>query len=226
MIEDDAKISAYVATILASGGYDPIRAYEGKEGVSLAACHSPELILLDMGLPDMDGLDVLRRVREWSDVPIIVLSARQSEGEKVAALDAGANDYVTKPFGNEELLARIRSALRVYRRGKSDGSKVVFENGQLRIEYEKRLVLVAGKPVHLTPMEYKIVVLLSHNVGKVMTHDQIINQLWGPYTYDSQILRVNVGNIRRKIEKNPADPHYITTEIGVGYRMAEIGPIE
>ena len=222
IIEDDKKICSFVSTILESNGYTPINAGSGNEGISLAASHTPVLIVLDLGLPDMDGIKVLQQIRKWSDIPIIVLSARQNENEKVTALDAGANDYVTKPFGNDELIARIRSSIRIYNRMKSPYANLIFENGSLRIDYEKRLVSIENNNIHLTPVEYKIIVLLAQNAGRVMTHDQIINQLWGPFSSDNQILRVNVANIRRKIEKNPADPQYITTEIGVGYRMTEL----
>ena len=221
IIEDDKKISSFVCTILESNGYEPVPVYTGREGISLTASHAPVLILLDLGLPDMDGSEALRRIREWSDIPIIVLSARQNENEKVEVLDAGANDYVTKPFGNDELLARIRSAIRIYNRMKAPNTSAVFVSGDLRIDYEKRLVTVDGENVHLTHVEYRILTLLCQNAGKVMTHDQIISKLWGPFSPDSQILRVNVANIRRKIEKIPADPQYIITEIWVGCRMTE-----
>lgn len=221
VVEDEKKIGSFISTILESGGYEPIYTGTGKTAILLAASHTPVLILLDLGLPDIDGMEVLRRIREWSDIPVIILSARQNESEKVLALDNGANDYITKPFGNDELLARIRSAIRIYHRISSSSERAFFKNGELLIEYDKRLITVEGKRVHLTPIEYKIVVLLSQNAGKVMTHEQIIKKLWGPYSSDSQILRVNVANIRRKLEKNPADPQYIITEVGVGYLMTE-----
>lgn len=221
VVEDDRKISTFISTILASAGYVPLQAYNGKTGISMAAAHVPVTVILDLGLPDMDGVEVLRRIREWSDIPVIVLSARQNEDEKVEALDIGANDYVTKPFGNNELLARIRGAIRIYQRINAPNTNTCYENGELRVEYEKRLVSVGGEKVHLTPIEYSILLLLAQNAGKVMTHDQIIRQLWGPYSSDAQILRVNVANIRRKIEKNSADPQYIITEVGIGYRMVE-----
>ena len=222
IIEDEKNLASFVSSILTYHGYNVQKAGSGEVGIGMAASHSPDLILLDLGLPDMDGAAVLERIREWSDVPVIVVSARQNEQEKVKCLDAGANDYVTKPFGSDELLARIRAAIRIYRRSVSSRRDSVFANGGLAIDYEKRIVSVEGNPVHLTPIEYKIVVLLSQNAGKVLTHDFILGQLWGPYASDSQTLRVNVANIRRKIEKNPADPLYIVTEVGVGYRMTEI----
>ena len=222
LIEDEKKLSSFIITVLSYHDYDVIHADSGNVGIHMAASHMPDLILLDLGLPDMDGMDVLKRIREWSDSPVIVVSARQNEQEKVNALDNGANDYVTKPFGNDELLARIRSAIRIYRNSLGARTKSVFTNGGLTIDYEKRIVKVDNAPVQLTPTEYKIIVLLSQSVGKVLTHDFISTRLWGPYTSESQTIRVNVANIRRKVEKNPADPYYILTEVGVGYRMAEI----
>ena len=223
LVEDEKKLSSFIATLLSYHKYDVVSAESGDMGIHMAASHMPVLILLDLGLPDMDGMDVLKRIREWSDVPVIVVSARQNEQEKVLALDNGANDYVTKPFGNDELLARIRSALRIYRNSRAARTKSVFTNGGLTIDYEKRDVIVNDDPARLTPTEYKIIVLLSQNVGKVLTHDYISNCVWGPHTSENQTIRVNVANIRRKIEKNPADPEYILTEVGVGYRMPEIG---
>ena len=222
--EDERRINSFMASVLESNEYIPVQVYSGREAIEKAASTPPALILLDLGLPDIDGMEVLRRVREWSDVPVIVVSARQNESEKVKALDAGANDYVTKPFGNEELLARIRSALRIHNRIKQPKLDPTFRSGSLFIDYEKRMVTLSGKEVHLTPIEYGIVLLLSQNAGKVMTHDRIIENLWGPYASDSQLLRVNVANIRRKLEDNPADPVYIITEVGVGYKMAEHQP--
>jgi two-component system KDP operon response regulator KdpE len=223
LIEDEKNLISFITTILSYHNYKIIGANSGELGIHMAASHTPELILLDLGLPDMDGIQVLERIREWSDVPVIVVSARQNEREKVIALDKGANDYVTKPFGNEELLARIRTAIRIHKRSIGARMESSFISGGLLIDYEKRIVSVEGNPVHLTPIEYKITVLLSQNVGKVLTYDHIFRDLWGPYASEKQMLRVNVANIRRKIEKNPADPQYILTEVGVGYRMAELG---
>lgn len=223
VVEDEKVISNFLCAILAADGYRTIKVTSGREAVSLAASHCPDLVLLDLGLPDMDGLDVLRSIRAWSYVPVVVVSARQHEGEKVEALDAGADDYVTKPFGNRELLARIRTAIR--RGGKAHAGSAneppVFVAGDLQVDYARRLVTVGGKQVHLTPIEYKIIVLLSKNAGKVLTHDFIVKDIWGPYATDNQVLRVNMANIRRRIEDNPADPKYILTEVGVGYRMIE-----
>lgn len=186
--------------------------------------HCPDLILLDLGLPDIDGMEVLKQVRSWSTTPVIIVSARGNETEKVLALDSGADDYITKPFGTSELLARIRTAIRHNRKDVSgtDGLNGLYKLGDLTIDYNKRRVLVDDADVHLTQIEYKIVTLLTKYSGRVLTYDFIINEIWGPYgSKDNQILRVNMANIRRKIEKNPAEPKYILTEVGVGYRMRE-----
>ena len=222
IIEDEKKLRSFITSILSYHGYEALQSDSGNMGVHMTASHTPDLILLDLGLPDVDGINVMERIREWSDVPIIVVSARQNEQEKVNALDKGANDYVVKPFGSDELLARIRTAMRIHSR--STGARVanVFTNGGLHIDYERHMVTLDTVPVKLTPTEYKIIVLLSQNAGKVLTHDRILKSLWGPFASESQTLRVNVANIRRKIEKNPADPEYILTEVGVGYRMAEL----
>lgn len=223
VVEDEPVISNFLLALLESSGYQPLLASCGNEAISMTVSYIPDLILLDLGLPDIDGIDVLGRIREWSSIPILVLSAREKEHEKVQALDSGANDYITKPFGNKELLARIRTALRQYGMLKAGGvrAKEVFSAGSLSVDYARRKVTAAGKSVHLTPIEYRILVLLTHNAGKVLTHDYILREIWGPYAGDSQILRVNMANIRRKIELNPADPHYILTEVGVGYRFSD-----
>jgi two-component system KDP operon response regulator KdpE len=221
VIEDDETVSGFVCAILSANDYNPIKAVKGKEGVALAASHSPDLILLDLGLPDMDGIEVLKTIRSWTQTPVIVVSARYHEREKVEALDLGANDYVTKPFGTAELLARIRNAMRQYQRGKAQEMPERVIVGGLEIHYEKRLVSVDGKEVHVTPIEYKLIVLLSKNLGKVLTYDFIMREIWGPYANEIESLRVNMANIRRKLEKNPAEPRYIVTEVGVGYRMVD-----
>lgn len=221
VIEDDETVSGFVCAILSANDYNPIKAVKGKEGVALAASHSPDLILLDLGLPDMDGIEVLKTIRAWTQIPVIVVSARYHEREKVEALDLGANDYVTKPFGTAELLARIRNAMRQYQRGKVQETPERVAVGGLEIHYEKRLVSVDGKEVHVTPIEYKLIVLLSKNLGKVLTYDSIMREIWGPYANEIESLRVNMANIRRKLEKNPAEPRYIVTEVGVGYRMVD-----
>ncbi len=223
LVEDDVAISNFISTVLTHNNYNVIKADRGKEAIKIAANHCPDVILLDLGLPDMDGIEVLKSIREWSNIPIIVVSARGFEREKVEALDLGADDYITKPFGTSELLARIRTAVR---HNNSKNKEIHFEGdkfiiGNLCIDYEKRIVKVEDKEVHLTPIEYKIITLLSRNVGKVLTHDYIMKEIWGPYLNENQTLRVNMANIRRKIEPNPAEPKYIVTEVGVGYRMVD-----
>ena len=222
VVEDEQAIGNLLGAIL-DAQYRVLFASTGGEALAMAASHTPDLILLDLGLPDMDGMDVLIQLRKWFDPPIIVVSARQKEQEKVAALDAGANDYVTKPFGNRELLARIRTSLRQYARMQNSRSRLdsEFSVGDLHLNYARREVRVGDKLVHLTPIEYRIVVLLARNAGMVLTHDHILKEIWGPFASDSQLLRVNMANIRRKIEPNPADPRYILTEVGVGYRMID-----
>jgi len=222
VVEDDKAYASFMSAILTHNEYEVISAGAGEMAVHMTASHSPDLILLDLGLPDIDGMDVLKRIREWSDIPVIIVSARQSEQDKVSALDSGANDYVTKPFGSDELLARIRAAIRIQRRSVSTRKANVFTNSGLVIDYERRIVTVDDAAVQLTPTEYKIVVMLSQNAGKVLTHEYMRNYLWGPYAGESQTLRVNIANIRRKIEKAPSGPKYIVTETGVGYRMVEL----
>lgn len=222
IVEDERAISNFISTILTSNGYRTIKTETGRETLSLITSHCPDVVLLDLGLPDMDGLEVIKAVREWSTIPIIVVSARGYEREKVEALDLGADDYITKPFGTSELLARIRTALRHSIKPETGdvSSSIRFSTGGFVIDFEKRIVSVDGVDVHLTQIEYKIVALLSRYAGRVLTYDTIIEQIWGPFAAgDNQILRVNMANIRRKIEKNPAEPRYILTEVGVGYRM-------
>jgi two-component system, OmpR family, KDP operon response regulator KdpE len=223
IVEDEEAISNFISAILTSNNYNLIKAVKGKEAVSMAASYCPDLILLDLGLPDMDGIDVLKSVREWTSIPIIVVSARGHEREKVEALDLGADDYITKPFGTSELLARIRTGIRHSQRSRnglvSNVDKITV--GDLEIYYDKRKVSVRGEEIHLTPIEYKILCLLSQYLGKVLTYEFIMKEVWGPYTNEIQALRVNMANIRRKLEVNPAEPQYIITELGVGYRMSE-----
>lgn len=226
VVEDESGISNFIAAILNSNDYQVLRAETGKVALTMAASYSPEVILLDLGLPDMDGLEVLRKLREWSSIPVIVVSARGHEREKVEALDLGADDYVTKPFGTSELLARIRTAMRHHQRSKGEKAEQGvgtgrFIAGELTIDYDKRIIQLAGQELHFTPIEYKILVLLSRHAGKVLTHAFISREVWGPYTHENQALRVNMANIRRKLEVNPAEPKYILTEVGVGYRMME-----
>lgn len=222
IIEDEENIRDFINTSLRAQNYKTVDARTAKEGIALAASLCPDVILLDLGLPDMDGTEVIKSVRSWSMMPIIVISARSRETEKVEALDMGADDYITKPFGSSELMARIRTAMRHWAvvAGKGTPSDV-FTTGGLQIDFGKRCVRVDGAEVHLTQVEYKIVALLAANAGQVMTYDAIISHVWGPYMDDNnRILRVNMANIRRKLEKNPAEPQYINTEVGVGYRMA------
>ncbi|MDD3164891.1 MAG: response regulator transcription factor [Oscillospiraceae bacterium] len=223
--EDERSISNFISTVLTTNGYEVLVTETGASAYTLITSRCPDLVLLDLGLPDMDGLDIIRAVREWSQMPIIVVSARMREKDKVEALDLGADDYIAKPFGTSELLARIRTALR-HTRTRAENASIaqsgVFQTGELRIDYDKRLVFLRDEDVHLTQSEYKIVAMLGKSAGKVLTYDAILRELWGPgATRNNQILRVNMANIRRKIEENPAEPSYIFTEIGVGYRMAD-----
>ncbi len=225
IVEDEYRISNFMSAVLGANSYDIVTASTGREAMSMISSHCPDLVILDLGLPDMDGLEIIRAVREWSTLPIIVVSARSHERDKVLALDTGADDYITKPFGTSELLARIRTALRHTRSGASSDSvsrSGMFSAGRLTIDYNKHHVLIDGENVHLTQNEYKIVSLLGKNAGKVLTYDAILRELWGPAARgNNQVLRVHMANIRRKIEKNPAEPEFIFTEVGVGYRMVE-----
>lgn len=222
IIEDEKNIGNYIETIVSSNGYRALRAAGGVSGLSLVASHHPELVLLDLGLPDLDGMEVLKKIRSFSDTPVIVISARTMEKEKVAALDLGADDYITKPLGSEELLARIRTALRHSRRADQGSQETVYTKDGLVIDFGKRIVMLNDEEIHLTQIEYKLVSILAKNAGRVLTYDYLLKEIWGPFTStDNQILRVNMANIRRKLEKNPAEPQYIFTEMGVGYRMKE-----
>ena len=225
VVEDEKSISHFISTVLNSNGYEAIQARSGAEALSIITSHCPDLIILDLGLPDMDGLEILREVRSWSSLPVVVVSARTHERDKVTALDLGADDYLTKPFGTDELLARVRTAIRHTRTvyGNDEiAQRGTYTVGELVIDYNKHQVLINGKNAKLTLSEFRIVALLGKFAGKVLTYDYIIKELWGPRAgADNQILRVNMANIRRKIEKNPAEPQYIFTEVGVGYRMVE-----
>ena len=214
----------FIAKTLNASDYKAVTAGSGKEGLAILTSALPDLVLLDLGLPDMDGIDIIKQTREWSSLPIIVISARVQEREKVAALDAGADDYITKPFGTDELLARIRTAIRHSNKIVDDkvNSTRPYSARGLVVDFGKRLVTVERKEIHLTRVEYKIVSMLAQNSGKVITYSSLIAQVWGPYADDNnRILRVNMANIRRKIEKNPGEPEYIFTELGIGYRMIE-----
>jgi two-component system KDP operon response regulator KdpE len=220
IVEDDETIRNFMSAILVANGYGVVEAINGFSAAAIAESHRPDLILLDLGLPDIDGIEVLKKLREWTGVPVVVVSARGHEREKVEALDRGADDYITKPFGTEELLARVRASLR--RRGDSAGLESGrMSVGELEIDYEKRSVKLAGREIHLTPVEYKIVVLMSRYAGKVLTPDFITKEIWGSDMNEVRALRVNMSNIRRKLEYNPADPRYIITEAGVGYKLAD-----
>ena len=225
VVEDDIPVRNLITITLKTHGYRYLTAGTGDGAVVEASSHNPDVVLLDLGLPDMDGLDILRQLRSWSTLPVVVVSARSHEQDKVSALDLGADDYLTKPFGTDELLARVRTAIR-HTRTASGNSEIAQQGtytvGDLTIDYNKHQVLVRGENAKLTLSEFRIVALLGKHAGRVMTYDSIIKELWGPRASgDNQILRVNMANIRRKIEKNPAEPEYLFTEVGVGYRMAE-----
>ena len=218
IIEDEKSMSSYIATFLKGENYQVTSALTGSEGLRSAMALRPDVILLDLGLPDMDGSEVLCRIRSWSRVPIIIVSARHEESEKVKILDQGADDYITKPFGTNELAARIRTCLR---RSSHTPSKV-YRALDLEIQFDKRIICLKGTPIHLTQIEYQLLTLLAENAGRVLTYNYLMGAIWGPYIDDNnQILRVNMANIRRKIEQNPAQPQYVFTEIGIGYRMRE-----
>ena len=222
IVEDDERIRNYIKTVLVTSNYSVLETGNARTALAMIASHAPDLLLLDLGLPDGDGTELIRTVREWSQMPIIVVSARGYERDKVSALDCGADDYVTKPFGTDELLARIRAALR-HVSSRSGSPEKIYSGRGLRVDAERRLVSVDDKPIHLTQTEYRIVLLLCRHSGKVLTYDFMIREVWGPFSgCDTQILRVNMANIRRKLEKDPAMPEYINTEIGVGYRMTEL----
>lgn len=225
IIEDDPGISTFLKTSASAAGYDVIETKTGTDALHLIASQCPDCILLDLGLPDMDGNQIIRSVRTWTQTPIIVVSARSMEEDKAAALDEGADDYITKPFGAIELLARIRAALR-HTRTMAERDEIgltdCYHVGELEIDYKKMRVFVDGIDAHLTPNEYKIVALLGKHAGRVLTYRTMLRELWGPAaSQDNKILRVHMASIRRKIEPNPNEPRYIITEVGVGYRMTE-----
>lgn len=220
IIEDEKVIQNFLSLSLKSKKYEPIIAENGLLGISLFMSHNPDLILLDLGLPDIDGTEVLKQIRSSNDIPIIIISARGQEREKVNALDLGADDYITKPFNIEELFARIRVVLRRYK--PQDVRTNDFKLGGLLVNFEKRKVYINDEEIHLTPIEYKMLVLLIQNQGKVLTHRFIQQEIWGsPTTDDYQSLRVFMSNIRRKIETDTSEPKFIKTEVGVGYRLVE-----
>jgi two-component system KDP operon response regulator KdpE len=219
VVDDEPQIQRFLKPSLEAAGYRPVAAMSGAEALKLIATKAPDVVVLDLGLPDMDGKDVIKGVREWSQVPIIVLSARDREGEKIAALDLGADDYVSKPFGIGELMARIRTLLR--HRSREEGETTLFESGGLAIDTLAHKVTRDGKALKLTPKEYDVLQLLVRNAGRVLTHRQILQAVWGPANVeDTQYLRVFVGRLRQKIEADPALPQLIVTEPGVGYRFS------
>ena len=222
LIEDDPQIRRFLRAALPAHGYRLIEAETGEGGLTEAATRTPDVVLLDLGLPDLDGLEVTRRLREWSVVPIVVLSARGLERDKVAALDAGADDYLTKPFGVEELLARLRVALRHAARAGSGQGGPVFATGDLTVDLAGRQVRVRGQEVHLTPTEFKLLAVLVKHAGKVVTQRQLLVEVWGPGSAgNAHYLRVQMHGLRHKLEETPARPRYLVTEPGVGYRFRE-----
>ena len=216
VVDDEAPIRRYLRAALGSQGFTVYEAATGLEAVQAVLSHRPDIIILDLGLPDIDGIEVTRRLREWSQIPIIILSVREAEQDKIAALDAGADDYLTKPFGTGELLARMRVALR---KQATNPSEPVFQTGKLTVDFSHRLVTVDEKEVQLTPTEYDLLKILVTHAGKVITHRQLLRQVWGEGYDDMHILRVNISNLRGKLEPDPSRPTYINTEPGVGYRL-------
>ena len=221
VIEDDPQIRRFLRATLAAEDYQFHEAVTAAEGIAQAAARQPDLVLLDLGLPDRDGLDVIREIRCWSQMPIVVLSARGQEKDKIDALDLGADDYVAKPFAVGELLARIRATLRRAAPLAPDGVDPIVRFGNVQADFEKRIITVGGQEVHLTPNEYKLLQVLIKHAGRVVTQRQLLNEVWGPqHTEQSQYLRVYVAQLRRKLEQDPARPRYLQTEPGIGYRLS------
>jgi two-component system KDP operon response regulator KdpE len=220
LIEDELPMICFLRVALEGAKYCLIEAETGKDGISKAAQWNPDVILLDLGLPDMDGIDVVKLLREWSKTPIIIISAREQENDKVKALDGGADDYLTKPFGVGELLARIRVAIRHRRLQESGQNKTVFVAGVLRLDYVHRRVFVNDREIHLTPIEYRLIAYLTQNAGKVITHRQLLKEIWGPSSIEqAQYLRVYMTQLRRKIETDASRPKFLINEPGIGYRF-------
>jgi len=220
IIEDDPAIRRFLHTSLSTQGFTVFEAETGKQGITEAGMRKPDLVVLDLGLPDMDGIDVIKALRAWSNVPIIVLSARSYEQHKIDALDLGADDYLTKPFGFGEFLARVRVALRHAYRSSVSQQGDVFTIENLRIDFHKRLVTVDDQEVRLTPIQYRLLSVLVKHAGKVMTHQQILKEVWGPsYQENAHYLRIYMSQLRQKLEKDPTQPRFLLTESGVGYRF-------
>jgi two-component system KDP operon response regulator KdpE len=220
VIEDDPPIRRFLRTGLSTHGFVVFEADNGRQGIIEAGVRKPDLIILDLGLPDMEGVEVIRAVREWSAMPIIILSARSAEQSKIEALDAGADDYLTKPFGLGELLARTRVALRHWFRGPEQNPSGVFMTGNLQVDLMNRWVLINEEEVHLTPIQFRLLSVLVQNAGKVLTHRQILKDVWGPsHTENSHYLRIYMSQLRQKLEVDPTQPKYLLTESGVGYRL-------
>ena len=225
VVEDDAPVRSLIATTLKTHDYKYLSAQNGAGAITEALSHNPDVVLLDLGLPDMDGVDVIRKIRSWSNMPIIVISARTEDSDKIEALDAGADDYLTKPFSVEELLARLRVTQRRLALMKTDFAQEspVFMNGALKIDYAAGCAFLDGEELHLTPIEYKLLCLLSRNVGRVLTHTYITQQIWGSsWENDVVSLRVFMATLRKKLESAPGSAQYIQTHIGIGYRMLKI----
>lgn len=224
VVEDDKPVRTLITTTLKANGYRFIEALTGEEAILQATSHNPDIILLDLGLPDMDGVEIIRKVRTWSNVPIIVISARSEDSDKIDALDSGADDYLTKPFSVEELLARLRVTQRRLAMLGAEHADTVFVNGSLRIDYAAGCAYLDENELHLTPIEYKLLCLLAQNVGKVLTHTYITQKIWGnSWENDIASLRVFMATLRKKLESAPDSPQYIQTHIGVGYRMLRVG---
>jgi two-component system KDP operon response regulator KdpE len=220
LIEDEPQMRRFLRAVLPSQGIELFEADTGQRGLIEVGLRRPDVVVLDLGLPDIGGVEVVRRLREWSDVPVIILSARSEEADKVAALDAGADDYLTKPFGVGELLARLRVAMRRAARA-SDGSQLLTA-GPIKVDLNARRVEVSGEVVHLTPLEYRLLSMLVRHAGKVLTHRHLLKEIWGPsHVEDAHYLRIYMAQLRRKLEDDPAQPRYLITEPGVGYRFAQ-----
>lgn len=217
VVDDETAIRRFLRTSLSAHGHTVFEASDGHGAINSVAADRPDVMILDLGLPDLDGIEVVRRLREWTTIPIIILSVREHESDKIAALDAGADDYLTKPFGVGELMARIRVAMR---RSTHAADGPIFQTRDLQVDVARRLVKIAGRDIQLTPTEYDLLRVLVNNAGKVVTHNQLLRQVWGgPYEEEAHLLRVHISNLRAKLEADPARPQYILTEPGVGYRL-------